>query len=306
MRSRKWWVAFGYLVNSFCSACGLAARRTRQEKDARRRLLSVLHRIGSRTTLDIFPEFWRHVQLDWNWHSAWHVCSADNASWRFPMMACGLGARFIGIFLAINGILTLNLPGHCITISVLLFAGWLQIKTAVLVSCFGFNRSPLFSFHTGICNDQEGTWHILSLIEQGSKYTFISWHIQVPVQAWPPTISGLFPQDIHSKSRWWWQIRLSVAWKMTPVIRPFSNCCMSESVFMLEAFCRSCPERPSRCIMVSWTFKFLMKTWRLFRLMHWSIQCWLCAGRPWTSSHHWASWPKLERSKSKSKDMDST
>jgi len=47
--------------------------------------------IGSRTTLDIFPEFWRHV---------------------FPMMACGLGARFIGIFLAINGILTLNLPGH--------------------------------------------------------------------------------------------------------------------------------------------------------------------------------------------------
>lgn len=87
-------------------------------------LLWVLHRIGSRTTLDIFPAFWRHVQLDCNLHSAWHVCSADNASWRFPMMACGLGARFLGIFLAINGILTLNLPGHCVTISVLLlFAG---------------------------------------------------------------------------------------------------------------------------------------------------------------------------------------
>eukprot|EP00435_Cladocopium_sp_Y103_P000068 s6477_g1.t1 len=47
--------------------------------------------IGSRTTLDIFPAFWHHV---------------------FPMMAFGLGARFLGIFLAINGILTLGLPGH--------------------------------------------------------------------------------------------------------------------------------------------------------------------------------------------------
>lgn len=47
--------------------------------------------IGSRTTLDIFPAFWHHV---------------------FPMMACGLASRFLGIFLAINGILTLGLPGH--------------------------------------------------------------------------------------------------------------------------------------------------------------------------------------------------
>ena len=143
-------MVFGYLVNSFCSACGSAARtRTRPEKDARCSLLSVLHRIGSRTTLDIFPAFWRHVQLDCNLHSAWHVCSVDIASWRFPMMACGLGARFLGIFLAINGILTLNLPGwvRCVTMNVLLlFEGLLQIKTAVLVSCFGFNCLPLFSF----------------------------------------------------------------------------------------------------------------------------------------------------------------
>ncbi|CAK9029688.1 unnamed protein product [Durusdinium trenchii] len=47
--------------------------------------------IGSRTTLDIFPVFWRHV---------------------FPMLACGLIARFAGIFLAINGILIMDLPGH--------------------------------------------------------------------------------------------------------------------------------------------------------------------------------------------------
>ena len=32
-------------------------------------------------------------------------------SLRFPMMACGLASRFVGIFLAINGILTLGLPG---------------------------------------------------------------------------------------------------------------------------------------------------------------------------------------------------
>ncbi|CAJ1350394.1 unnamed protein product [Effrenium voratum] len=47
--------------------------------------------IGSRTTLDIFPAFWKHV---------------------FPLMACGLCARFLGIFLAINGVLQLDLPGH--------------------------------------------------------------------------------------------------------------------------------------------------------------------------------------------------
>ena len=33
-------------------------------------------------------------------------------SLRFPMMACGLAARFVGIFLAINGILTLGLSGE--------------------------------------------------------------------------------------------------------------------------------------------------------------------------------------------------
>mmetsp|Transcript_6550 Transcript_6550/g.15147 ORF Transcript_6550/g.15147 Transcript_6550/m.15147 type:complete len:570 (+) Transcript_6550:42-1751(+) len=47
--------------------------------------------IGSRTTLDIFPAFWHHV---------------------FPIMACGLAARLLGIFAAINGILILDLPGH--------------------------------------------------------------------------------------------------------------------------------------------------------------------------------------------------
>lgn len=47
--------------------------------------------IGSRTTLDIFPAFWHHV---------------------FPLMACGLAARFVGIYFAINGILILDLPGH--------------------------------------------------------------------------------------------------------------------------------------------------------------------------------------------------
>eukprot|EP00440_Ansanella_granifera_P037612 gb/GFBE01040808.1/.p1 GENE.gb/GFBE01040808.1/~~gb/GFBE01040808.1/.p1 ORF type:complete len:593 (+),score=118.32 gb/GFBE01040808.1/:1-1779(+) len=47
--------------------------------------------IGSRTTLDIFPEFFDHV---------------------FPLLMCGLLARFLGILCAISATIFLQLPGH--------------------------------------------------------------------------------------------------------------------------------------------------------------------------------------------------